>query len=272
MTSYKGHTGTLEAYVSRPAETDSRPAPAVIVIQKIWGLDDHIKDVTRRFAAQGYVAFAPNLYSGEETIRSTLTRANIDEAVEFVKTIDRRRMRDQAYLQEQLSKLGEKERDTIGKTIRAMFFGGIPEDRLVQDLVRAVEYLRSSSFVENRKVAGVGFCFGGGMSINLACHAKTNACVIFYGKNPSPIELVSNIYGPVMGLYGGEDERISSAVDQLVKAMVQSKKDFEMRIYPGAMHAFFNDTSKATYNADAARDAWDRVLRFLSRTLKSPAT
>ena len=121
-------------------------------------------------------------------------------------------------------------------------------------------------FVQSGKIASAGFCFGGGMSINLACHAKLAACVIFYGENPNPIELVENIAGPILGNYGAEDMRINAHLDELVKAMVTYKKDFEMRIYPNAAHAFFND-STPMHNEAAARDAWERVLRFYKRAL-----
>jgi carboxymethylenebutenolidase len=107
------------------------------------------------------------------------------------------------------------------------------------------------------------------MSINLACHAPLAACVVFYGENPAPIEQVENISCPVLGNYGAEDARINIRLDELVKAMARYKKDFEMKIYPGAAHAFFNDTRPATYQAAAAHEAWDRVLRFYSRTLSA---
>jgi carboxymethylenebutenolidase len=105
------------------------------------------------------------------------------------------------------------------------------------------------------------------MSINLACHTPLAGSVIFYGENPSPIELVENITGPVLGNYGAEDMRINGHLDELVKAMVTYKKDFEMRIYPNAGHAFFNNTT-AMYNEPAAKDAWERVLRFLQRAFR----
>ena len=90
--------------------------------------------------------------------------------------------------------------------------------------------------------------------------------MIFYGENPHPIELVEHIACPVLGLYGAEDMRINKHLDELVKAMVTYKKDFEMRIYPNAAHAFFNNTAPM-YQEAAARDAWERVLRFYKRTL-----
>ena len=176
-------------------------------------------------------------------------------------------MRDNEYVQGELAKQSEEKRESIGRMMKLMY-GGIPKNKLTQDLVAAVAYLGKQDFVKHDKIGSVGFCFGGGMSINLACHAKLAACTIFYGENPAPIDLISNVAGPVLGIYGGEDQRINASLDQLVKAMAQYKKDFEMRIYPGASHAFFNDTNKITYNPSAAKEAWDRVLRFFARTLK----
>jgi carboxymethylenebutenolidase len=107
------------------------------------------------------------------------------------------------------------------------------------------------------------------MSLRLACEADIAASVVFYGENPSPIEKVKDIRGAVLGLYGADDARINAGLGDLVKAMAEHKKDFEMRIYPGAGHAFFNDTNPTTYRKEAAQDAWDRVLRFYRRTLMS---
>jgi carboxymethylenebutenolidase len=176
-------------------------------------------------------------------------------------------MRDMSYVQQELSKESDSKRAVLQRTMQ-LLFGGLPKDRLTQDLVNAVDYLNSQSFVRHGKIGSVGFCFGGGMSINLACHAQTAACVIFYGENPSPIELVEKIKCPVLGIYGGEDERINATLDRLVAAMTRYKKDFEMRVYPGAPHAFFNDTNPTTYREQAAKEAWDRVLRFYARTLQ----
>jgi len=264
IVNYQGETGSIEAYLAKPQS--STPRPAIIVIHEIFGLVDHTKDVANRFAEQGYVALAPNLYSGSEPLRSVLTQTNIAALMQFMQTIPASKMRDPIIVQQELAKQPEKNRPSLQETM-GLLFGGLPKDKLTQDLVKALDYLKSQPAVKKGMIGSVGFCFGGGMSINLACHAETAACVIFYGENPSPIDLVKNIRGSVLGIYGGEDARINSNLDQLVKAMVEYKKDFEMRIYPGAPHAFFNDTSKATYKPDAAKDAWDMVLRFFARTL-----
>lgn len=262
MMTYDGEAGPVQTYLARPRIEE--PRPAVIVIHEILGLTDHIKSVADRFAEEGYVAFAPNLFS-RPGLAEVLTPSNIGEAMQFMMTIPRDKWSDQAYIQQAGSQLPQEKRETLQR-VRSVMFGGIPKDRLTQDLVKAVDYLNAQSFVQAGKIASVGFCFGGGMSINLACHARLAASVIFYGENPNPIELVENISCPVLGNYGAEDMRINMHLDALVKAMVTYKKDFEMRIYPNAAHAFFNDTTPM-YNEVAARDAWDRVLRFYKRTL-----
>ncbi len=265
MIQYDGVTGRLDAYLSKP--DTSEPRPAVIVIHEIFGLVDHTKDVADRFASQGYFALAPHLFSGDEKLRSILTPHNIRMAMQFMYSLPTNKMRDPTFVQEEIAKQDEERKKILQETAALLFFGGLPKDKLVQDLVRAVDYLNSQNFVKNGKIGSIGFCFGGGMSINLACRAEIAACVIFYGENPSPIDLVNNIKGPVLGIYGGDDTRINSNLDQLVRAMAQYKKDFEMRIYPGAPHAFFNDTNKATYREQSAKEAWDRVLRFYLRAL-----
>ncbi|MGI0078278.1 MAG: dienelactone hydrolase family protein [Nitrososphaerales archaeon] len=267
MTHFEGVTGNIEAYLAKP--DTSEPRPAVIVIHEIFGLVEHTKEVANRFASQEYVTLAPHLFSGDANLRSTLTPQNIGMTMQFMHSLPTNKMRDFSYIQEEIAKQSEEKRAILQKTSAVLFGGGLPKDKLTQDLVKAMDYLNSQSFVKKGKIACVGFCFGGGMSINLACHAEIAACVIFYGENPSPIGLVENIKGSVLGLYGGEDLRINSNLGDLVRAMAQYKKDFEMRIYPGAPHAFFNDTNKETFREQSAKDAWDRVLRFYERTLLS---
>ncbi len=263
MIAYDGEASKIQAYLARPATEE--PRPAVIVIHEIVGLTDQVKGVANRFVEEGYVAFAPNLFS-RPGLAEVLTPSNVEEVMRFMMTMPMGRMPDPAaYMQQAMSQLPEEKRETVQRVLPVMF-GGIPKDKLTQDLVKAVEYLNAQSFVQSGKIASVGFCFGGGMSINLACHAPLAASMIFYGENPNPIELVEHISCPVLGIYGAEDTRINMHLDALVKAMVNYKKDFEMRIYPGAAHAFFNETLPM-YREAAAQDAWERVLRFYRRTL-----
>ncbi|HEY6539683.1 MAG TPA: dienelactone hydrolase family protein [Ktedonobacteraceae bacterium] len=262
MIAFDGEAGPVQTYLARPSAEG--PRPAVIVIHEILGLTEHIKRVADRFAGEGYVAFAPNLFS-RPGLAEVLTPANVGTTMQFTNTLGWARMSDRAAVQQAMSELPQEKRETVQRVLPVLF-GGMPKESLTQDLVKAVDYLNAQSFVQSGKVVSVGFCFGGGMSINLACHARLAASVIFYGENPHPIELVENTSCPVLGNYGAEDMRINAHLDELVKAMVTYKKDFEMRIYPNAAHAFFNDTFPL-YNEAAAKDAWERVLRFYARTL-----
>ena len=194
-----------------------------------------------------------------------LTPLNIGVVMQFTSMLGWAKISDPASVQQAMSELPQEKREMVQRVLPVMF-GGIPKESLTQDLMKAVDYLNAQGFVQSGKIVSVGFCFGGGMSINLACHAKLAASVIFYGENPHPIELVENISCPVLGNYGTEDMRINAHLDELVKAMVTYKKDFEMRLYPNAAHAFFNDTTPM-YNEAAAKDAWGRVLRFYTRAL-----
>jgi carboxymethylenebutenolidase len=260
--SYAGKAGPIQSYLSRP-DTDE-PRPAVIVIHEIWGLNNHIRDVADRFAKQGYVALAPHLFSSG-LVPKGLTEDNIRATMNFFLSIPPEKQRDLDYAKQQLEKLPEETRRIVQSLMGVIF--NLPTDKLTEELVAAVEFLRTKSFVKATRIGSIGFCFGGGMSIRLACTGQTNACVIFYGENPSPIESVAKINGPVLGVYGGLDKRINAGLGKLVDAMVTYEKDFEMRIYPGAPHAFFNDTNPRNYREAAAKQAWDQTLRFFGRSL-----
>ncbi len=268
MTTFGGARGPVETYLSRP-ET-SEPRPAIVVIHEVWGLVDHTKDVANRFAREGYVALAPNLFSSDPELVSLLTPQNIGITMGFMQTLAPERRADTAYVQQELSKQPAGTRD-VAQRVMGKMFGGLPKDALTGEAMKAVEFLNSQRYVQKGSIGTVGFCFGGGVSISTACHTKTAACIVFYGENPSPIELVEKIQCPVLGLYGGEDIRINANLDKLVAAMARYKKDFQMKLYPGAPHAFFNNTNKATYREEAAKDAWDRVLRFFAQSLHRPS-
>ena len=199
-------------------------SPAVIVIQEIWGLVDHIKDVASRLAREGYVSLAVDLF--EEKI---------------------------------VSKLDE------GRVLRDKF----TEDKILADLDGAFNYLKTLNYVKPNRIGCVGFCMGGGLSLLLACHnPELAAGVIFYGRNPSPIELVKNLQCPILANYAGADMAITESEIHLLKqTLMRYEKKIDIKVYPGAPHAFFNDT-KESYRPDAAKDAWERTLNFFNKELK----
>lgn len=266
MVRFRGAGGEVEAYLARPAGNASGPRPAVMVIHAIFGLNDHIKDVANRVASLGYTALAPQLYSYGE-LAEIFTPENTMVGMKFMQTLAPEKRGDQAYLQQRLSELPQQQREGVSRLMGKMF-GGMPMADMCEDLVAGAKYLESQSFVTKGKIGSMGFCMGGGLSIALACRYPTAACVVFYGQNPSPIELVEKIQGPVMGLYGTDDMRINADLDKLVAAMTKYRKDFQMKTYTGAAHEFFNNTNPVSYREAAAKDAWERVAGFFAASLR----
>jgi carboxymethylenebutenolidase len=199
--------------------------PGVIVIHEIFGLVDHIKDVSMRLAREGYVALAVDLFEGK-----TLTKLE-----------DGRRLREQ-----------------------------LTEEKILADLNGGHAYLKTLDNVRAKRIGSIGFCMGGGLSLLLACHnPELAATVVFYGRNPSPIDLVRNVRCPVLGNYAGADAAISEAdINLLKEALTKHGKTFDIKTYLGAPHGFFNDT-RESYRPEAARDAWQRVLKFYSQYLRA---
>jgi carboxymethylenebutenolidase len=264
--SFSGPSHPVNAYLSRPA--DGGRHPGLVLIHEIWGLNAQIESVADRFANEGYVVAAPDLMGSDPLLAPVFATENITAVKGFMTKLQPGRMRDQAYQQGELAKLPEGERAVVGKFFAVAFGGALPYARFVEELSSTHAYLAAQPFVDPAKVGSLGFCFGGGMSAKLACLGKTQACVVFYGQNPDPIALVEKMNCPFLGNYGGEDAGLNASLDQLVGAMVKYKKDFEMKIYPGAPHAFFNETNPATYREASAKEAWGRSLAFLDRCLK----
>jgi carboxymethylenebutenolidase len=153
-----------------------------------------------------------------------------------------------------------------GRKFREQF----TEEKIVGNLDRAFDYLRNLSFVNPKGIGSIGFCMGGGLSLLLACHNKELAgAAVFYGRNPSPIDRVKTIQCPILGNYAGADMAITeSDINLLKQTLTKYKKTFDIKTYPEAPHAFFNDT-RESYRPEAAEDAWTRTLQFFNKYLKA---
>jgi len=146
----------------------------------------------------------------------------------------------------------------------------LTQERTSADLNGGFNFLRTLKYVNQNSIGSIGFCMGGGLSLLLACHnEELAAAVVFYGRNPSPIDLVKNIRCPILGNYAGADRAITeSDISLLTEAFTRYGKVFDIKIYPNAPHAFFNNTREA-YRPEAARDAWERTLQFFSKYLNA---
>jgi len=244
------------------ALSDSGPEgvrrPAVVVIHEIFGPDAHIRDVCGRFARLGYVAAAPDLFTGD--LHAVMTQSNIALAMRAFSEAPPDLRRDPAKMAAFAASQPAERRPVLEA------FGRIGQpsvqEGFARDLAGVTQYLRSIPEVDPRHTASVGFCFGGAMSAHLATvDPDLRAAIVFYGQNP-PLEAVSQIEARMLGLYGEDDPGITQTVPAFAEAMKAAGKRFEYHVYPGAKHAFFNDT-RPNFRADSAADAWRRVVQLL---------
>ena len=261
--------GVCPGYLALP-ERAQMPLPGVIVIQEIMGVIDHIEDVTRRIAAAGYVALAPDLYAAGGERPAPLGRDRMEKAMAFMRTLPPgAAFGDPSARDAALARLPAAESAALRETVGAMM-GQFPrQPELASTLRGAVRWLRRERpETRDQKVGCVGFCMGGGLSALLACEEpELSAAVIYYGTCP-PADKAAGIACPLLGFYGEKDARVTAGVPAFAELLAAAGKSFEHHVYPGAMHAFFNDDGGA-YNVAAARDSYPRMLAFFQRHLVS---
>jgi len=221
--SYKSGDETVTGMLYTPA--GKGPFPALIVIHEWWGLNDWVKEQAARFADEGYMALAVDLYRGK-------VAATPDLAHELMR--------------------------------------GVPEDRAKRDLQAAFGYLASQPNVNKDRIGSVGWCMGGGYSLDAALlEPELAAAVINYGHLATDPSELQKIKAPILGNFGGQDRGIPPEdVKKFQQSLAQLGKKADIKIYPEAGHAFENPNNKQGYRADDAADAWKRTLDFLSTTLK----
>ena len=142
--------------------------------------------------------------------------------------------------------------------------------RALADLRDAYAFLSGRAYVSKGNVASVGWCMGGGYSLQLACvEPGLSACVIYYGRLETDPAVLARIGGPVLGFFGQDDTSIPvDAVRSFESAMAHAGRSLNVHIYPGAGHAFANPTRTDAYRPEAAKDSWQRMMSFLGRELK----
>ncbi len=223
----------IPAYHAMP--DSGGPFPVVLVVQEIFGVHEHIRDVCRRLAKVGYLAIAPEL---------------------FVRQGDVSKMTDvPQILKEVVSK--------------------VPDPQVMGDLDAALGWVTASGRGDMSRVGITGFCYGGRITWLYCAHnPKLRAGVAWYGRlvgqasalNPqSPVDIAAKLTVPVLGLYGGADAGIpAETVEQMRAALKKGESDSEIVLYPDAPHAFFADY-RASYRKEAAEDGWRRMLDWFKR-------
>jgi len=207
------------AYLAKP-KTD-KPGPAIILIHEWWGLNDWVKQQADRFAAQGYVAIAPDLYHGE------------------------------------IAEDGEHAHELMR---------GLADERAIADMKSAFDYLATHRSVDKKRIGIIGWCMGGGLALKLAIAEPKLACTVMcYGRPVIDVDQLKKIKGPLLGIWGETDRGIE--VPPFEKALKEAGVKATHHIYPGAGHAFLNETNKRGYNAEQAKKAWAEIDGFLERVI-----
>ncbi|MBI4083258.1 MAG: dienelactone hydrolase family protein [Candidatus Lambdaproteobacteria bacterium] len=223
-----GKHGTFGGFLAHPGKT---PAPGVIVIQEVFGVNPHIQEVTQRFAEAGYAALAPDLFWPVQHKFST------------------------GYSGEDLEK---------ARAARAK----ISPDKAVDDVAAAIQLLRSRPEAKGRKIGVVGYCWGGLITYLTAVRHQPDAAAPYYGGGiVNYLGEVNNLKNPTMFHFGEKDASIPlDQVEQIRKA-VQEKKDVQVFTYKDAQHGFTCD-HRASFHPEASKVAMQRTLEFFGKHLK----
>ena len=230
---------TMPAYVARPEGSES--LPSVIVWMEIFGVNSHIKDVTERVAAEGYVACAPNFFHrAAPALDLGYDEAGMNEGIEHMMKLT--------------------------------------ADNMIADQQATIAYLNSRADTVNDKVGVMGFCIGGHMTYLTACENNVCAVASFYGggiaapEGPggavSTLSRTANINCPTLCLFGALDAHIPPEHTSAVEAALKEHgRDGEVVIYDDADHGFFCNQRESYHEASAA-DAWTRVTGLFANNLR----
>lgn len=222
--------GKIPAYRAQPAK--GGPFPVVLVVQEIFGVHEHIKDVCRRFAKEGYLAVAPELYARQ----------------------------------------GDVSKYTDFREIFAQVVSKVPDAQVLSDLDAAVAWAGRSGAGDVKRVGVTGFCWGGRIVWLYAAHnPELRAGVAWYGRlvgeatelQPKyPVDVAASLRAPVLGLYGGQDQGIPPAdVEKMRTALAAAKQASKIVVFPDAPHGF-NADYRPSYRPETARDAWRQCLAW----------
>lgn len=228
---------TMNAYLALPE--GGGPAPGVLVWMEIFGVNDHIRDVTRRVAAEGYVALAPDFFHR--------TGPGLDLGY------------DDAGFEEGFKHLN-----------------ALVADQMIADAKDAVAYLRGREDTTD-KVGAMGFCIGGHMTYLTACETDVNAAAAYYGGGiaapegpgggPGTLTRTGKISGKIHCYFGSQDALIPADQVEAIKAsLADNGTNHEVHVYD-ADHGFHCD-QRGTYHAASAKDAWEKTKALFASELR----
>jgi carboxymethylenebutenolidase len=226
--------GEIPGYRAMPAK-EGRFA-TVLVVQEIFGVHEHIKDICRRLAKLGYFAIAPELYARQGDVSK-------------------------------LSSIQEIFGQVVSK---------VPDAQVMSDLDATVAYAAKSGKADTSKLAITGYCWGGRIVWLYAAHRRDlKAGAAWYGRltgnstelTPKhPLDVAGQLNAPVLGLYAEKDGGIPLDTVEKMKAALKAagKTGSDIIVYPGAAHGFYADY-RPSYNKEAASDAWQKMLAHFKK-------
>lgn len=227
----------IQGFLAQPDTTEI--LPAVIVIQEIFGVNNHIKDVTCRLAKEGYIAIAPAIYQRQ--------------APNFAV----------GYTAEGIE-IGRKYKDNT------------KAEELLSDIQATIDYLYQLPQVKKTGVGSIGFCFGGHVTYLTAILPEIKATASFYGagianwcpnEKFATITQTKDIKGKIYCFYGEKDLNIPlDQVEQIENELQRYRIPHQIFRYPNADHGFFCD-ARASYHEESAKDAWAKVLDLFKETI-----
>lgn len=228
----------IDAYLAKPAVEGV--FPAVIVIQEIFGVNSHIRDVAERFAKLGYVAIAPAIYQRQAPGFET------------------------GYTDEDI-KIGREYKNQT------------KADELLSDIQATIDYLKTRPDVKPEAIGSIGFCFGGHVAYLAATLSDIKATASFYGAGipdwcpgggAPTLTCTADIQGVLYAFFGTDDPSIPpDHVEDIEAALQNHHIAHRVFRYEGAQHGFFCD-QRGSYNAEAAADAWEKVQHLFASNLR----
>jgi carboxymethylenebutenolidase len=232
MVQVKNGDTLVPAYMAYPAS--GKDFPVVLVVQEIFGVHEHIKDVCRRLAKLGYLAVAPELYIRQGDV------SRIGNAREIITNV-------------------------VSK---------VPDAQVLSDLDATVSFVAKHGKGDTKRLAITGFCWGGRIVWLYSAHnPQLKAAIAWYGKLTAPVttlqpkhplDIAAQIKVPVLGLYGGQDQGIPlETIERMKDLLAQGTSKSAIHVYADAPHAFFADY-RPSYRKEAAEDGWKRLQAWLS--------
>lgn len=231
----KTSDGKVPVLVTRPQSPLSR---GLVLIHEAFGINAHVRDLSERFAAEGFLVAAPSLFHRFD--RLELPYEDIAAAKTLMSTLT--------------------------------------EDNILNDVQAAIDWLRGPGEMRREPVAIIGYCFGGRVSYLAGTHNSDLAAVVsYYGggiaaENDShaPVTRTNQFSCPVLAIFGGKDTMIPAAeVGRIERALDDLPFEHHVEVYEQAGHGFFCDARPANYDAGAAKAAWKLTLDFLQRSMAS---